>query len=63
MGNFFRKKKQPEEAPKAKQNQAPAKSRVNEQDKAILDIKARLRKLKTYSDKLGIQVDQQKAKI
>ena len=54
MGNLFRKKKKTEEAP-AKQE--PPKSRVNENDKAILDIKARLRKLKTYTDKLNIQVD------
>ncbi len=35
-------------------NQAPPqKSRVNEQDKAILDIKARMRKLKDYYEKLS----------
>jgi hypothetical protein len=50
MGNLFRKKKRVEEP---KKEDKPAKSRVNEQDKAILDIKARLRKLKTYTDKLN----------
>src|SRR4051794_8559820 len=37
-----------------KNNQA-TKNRINEQDKAILDIKTRLRKLKTYVDKLRLQ--------
>lgn len=60
MGNLFKKKKKEEPAPK---KQIPAKSRVNEQDKAILDVKARMRKLKTYSDKLGVQIEEQKAKI
>lgn len=32
----------------------PEKSRVNEQDKAILEVKARLRKLKTYIDKMTL---------
>ena len=35
--------------------QAPQKDRVNENDKAILDIKARMRKLKTYEKKLEEQ--------
>ena len=43
--------------------QVVQKSRVNEQDKAVLEVKARLRKLKTYSDKLKIDVDKQNAKI
>ena len=30
------------------------KSRVTDQDKSILEVKARLRKLKTYIDKLTI---------
>ncbi|CDW79385.1 charged multivesicular body protein 6 [Stylonychia lemnae] len=41
----------------------PQKNRVNETDKAILDIKARMKKLKVYTDKIKIQVDQQKEKI
>eukprot|EP00347_Sterkiella_histriomuscorum_P011315 403372921 len=43
--------------------QQPQKSRVNDTDKAILDIKARLRKLKTYIDKLNIDIDTQDQKI
>jgi len=40
------------------QGSGAAKSRVNETDKAILDVKARMRKLKTYVDKLNIQSEQ-----
>ena len=32
----------------------PVASRVTDQDRAILDVKARLRKLRTYIDKLNL---------
>ena len=41
------------------QYKEPEKSRVNETDKAILDIKARLKMLKTYTEKLEHQSTQQ----
>ncbi|CDW81348.1 charged multivesicular body protein 6 [Stylonychia lemnae] len=53
----------PKQDRRSLQYKDPAKSRVNEQDKAILDIKARMKKLKTYTDKLELQVGQQKEKI
>ena len=32
----------------------PVKNRVNDTDKAILDVKTRMRKLKTYLDKINL---------
>ena len=49
---------------KSKQKQQPApavpmngagKNRVNETDQAILDLKARQRKIRTYQDKMTLQ--------
>ena len=64
MGGRSSKRKK-EEAAAAAQAQAqktqaqrapvPMKDRVSENDKAILDIKARMRKLKTYEKKLEEQ--------
>ena len=36
---------------------------MNDQDKAILEVKGRLRKLKTYTDKLQLDIDKQKTRI
>ena len=64
MGCIFGTNSQTNESPRQDkykssiQNTGPAKSRVNDTDKAILDVKARLRKLKTYVDKLNIQAEQ-----
>ena len=44
-------------------NSMPKKDRVTDTDKAVLDVKARMRKVKTYIDKLNIQLDQQDVKI
>ena len=38
-------------------------SRVNDQDRAILDVKTRLKKLKVYVDKLNLDVNKQQEKI
>ena len=38
-------------------------SRVNDQDRAILDVKTRLKKLKVYVDKLNLDVGKQQQKI
>ena len=38
-------------------------SRVNDQDRAILDVKTRLKKLKVYVDKLNLDVIKQQEKI
>jgi len=66
MGSLFSKKKN-KETPKKKNDQvqstAPAKSRVNDADKSILEIKMRLKKLKMYSDKLSLEVKGQNEKI
>lgn len=35
----------------------PKRDRVDDTDKAILDVKARMRKIKTYIDKLKIDMD------
>jgi hypothetical protein len=37
--------------------------RVNEQDKAILDLKARARKIRTYTEKLRVQDEECTARI
>ena len=36
-------------------NSGPTKNRVTDQDKAILDLKSRIRKIKTYREKLENQ--------
>ena len=55
MGNCM--KSQPAEVPQQRNSPAPiqtgaGKDRINENDKAIIDIKAKIRKLKTYEQKL-----------
>lgn len=59
FSNCFKGNNNQREDPPPKPNNTnhykePAKSRVNETDKAILDVKARLKKLKMYIDKLEI---------
>jgi len=34
------------------------KDRVNDQDKAILDLKGRMRKIRTYQEKMNLQVEE-----
>lgn len=64
MGGLFSKKKSNKtEKPAKKADPAPAKSRVNEADKSILEIKTRVKKLKMYSDKLALDVKGQNEKI
>ena len=72
MGNLFRKKSKSGADTNSKnvnvaQNSGAAKqvekSRVNDQDKAILDVKTRLKKLKTYVDKLNLDINKQQEKI
>jgi hypothetical protein len=67
MGGVFCSSKKTESKHNQGGNQngmkAPAKSRVNDTDKSILEVKARLRKLKTYTDKLKIDCEKQKAKV
>lgn len=45
---------QRDDPPPRNNNNQPPKSRVNDQDKAILDVKSRMRSLKTYVDKLNL---------
>jgi hypothetical protein len=61
MGGLFSKKKKtptPKEESGKKNDKVapPAKSRVNDADKSILEIKMRMKKIKTYSDKLEIEI-------
>lgn len=53
MGLFKSKPKQ--QAPPAVPQNGSQKDRVNDVDKAILDVKARQRKIRTYQDKLILQ--------
>lgn len=66
MGGLFGKPK-PKNTDKKnyalKKPAEPAKSRVNESDKAILEVKTRLKKLKTYTEKITIDVQNQVKKI
>lgn len=57
-------KKEPKQAPPpAVPQNGSQKDRVNETDKAILDVKARQRKIRTYQDKLSLQEKDTIAKI
>jgi len=51
MGNLFGKKSSP------KASSAPVKSRVTEQDKAILQLKQQRDKLKQYQKKINVQLE------
>ena len=69
MGNVFclKPSNTEPESPKKIQHSGSAKkvenSRVNDQDRAILDVKTRLKKLKVYVDKLNLDVQKQQEKI
>ena len=72
MGNLFGnciKTNHKDDQPKSNNNgrgdpfSNPKKDRVYDQDKAILDVKARMRKIKVYVDKINIQIEQQAEKI
>ena len=63
MGNLFDCFKATNTNPRPEVPDNKKKSRVNETDKAILDVKARLRKLKTYIDKLQLDTEKQQTKI
>lgn len=60
MGNLFGKKEKKSSKSKSNNdhgsyNQSKPKiDRVTEQDKAVLDVKARMRKIKVYVDKLTL---------
>ena len=71
MGNLFDcLKPRNTRAPTDKSNQQPPShyqppkmNRINDTDKAILDVKQRMRAIKTYIEKINVQIEQQNAKI
>ena len=72
MGGLFGKKKDKTQPPKQPtQTTQPVqavptgkdKNRITEQDQAILDVKARMRKIKTYVEKLELQEKETTDKI
>ena len=65
MGGLFSRKKkdnQQEQKQEVPKNGA-GKDRINETDQAILDVKARQRKIKTYMKKMETQEQQATEKI
>jgi len=62
MGLFKSKPKQ-EQAPPAVPQNGSQKNRVDDTDKAILDVKARQRKIRTYQEKMRLQDEELTAKI
>ena len=64
MGSLFSKKKDKQEKKKQEvPKNGAGKDRVNETDQAILDVKARQRKIKTYMKKMETQEQQATEKI
>jgi hypothetical protein len=54
----LRKSKPAEQPPPAVPVNGAGKDRVNDQDKAILDLKGRMRKIRTYQEKMNLQVEE-----
>ena len=60
--NVGKKKKANDQPPKQEVKQ-PQKDRITDTDRAILDVKARMKKIKVYIDKLNLQVKEQDKKV